>query len=197
KFSPIMTHRSPAAATTTPRLSGSILLEQIQIATKEYGEEAIARAKASLPEKTRAALADLLTITWIETAMAQEIKDTIAREVGQDPIAFQKWVVRSAIGGVIGKFWRVLLARVSDGAIVKRAPIIYSKTFDVGRLEVTTFDGRAATLRVVGWNDMPDYDAIGLAAGIEAVLEYAGRKGARVTFARSGEIMGFSLTWDA
>ena len=105
--------------------------------------------------------------------------------------------MRTAIGRTIGKFWRALLAKVWDGAIVKRAPILYSKTFDVGQLVVVSFDKEQAELMVTGWNHMPEYDAIGLAAGMEALLEYSGRRGVHAKHARNGENMAFSLTWQS
>jgi hypothetical protein len=179
----------------TPRVSGAIILDQLEIATEHYGADVVAKAKSTLPVETQEMIAEVMSISWIDSTTVMDLKNAIAHEVGKDPIEFQKWIVRTAVGRTIGKYWRVLLAKLWDGAIVKRAPILYSKTFDVGQLVVVTFDKEHAELLVTGWSHMPEYDAIGLATGMEALLEYSGRHGAHAKFARKGENMGFSLTW--
>jgi hypothetical protein len=179
----------------TPKVSGTVVIDQIDISREELGADVVARAKATLPQELQRVFEDVLPISWIEAATFMELKNAIAREVGRDPIEFQKWVVKTAIGRTVGKFWRALLARVWDSAIVKRAPIIYSKTFDVGEATVISFENGRAELVVTGWPDMPEYDAVGLATGMEALLEYSGRHGAHVKFARKGEKMSFSLSW--
>ena len=187
-----MTASSPPSE---PRLAGTVLLDQMAVISDAYGKNVLARAKTTLSVDMQQALDALLPVSWIDTRAAMDLKNAVARDVGMDPIEFQRWVVRAAVGNTIHKFWRALLARVWDSAIVKRAPIIYSKTFDRGALEVVSFGDHVAELVVKGWSTMPDYDAIGLSAGIEAVLEYSGRRGARVRFDRKEGIVLFHLTW--
>ena len=172
-----------------------MLLDQIQQIVDEYGVETFTRAKARLTKDAQRAIAELTPLSWIDAAVAKELKDAVASEVGKHPLDFQRWVVRAAVGKTIHRFWRALLSRVWDSAIVKRAPILYSKTFDRGHLEVTSFDDHSAEMVVVGWSEMPDYDAVGLAAGIEAVLEYSGRKHPRVRFERREGGVTFLLAW--
>jgi hypothetical protein len=179
----------------TPKVSGAVVVDQIDIATEEFGADLVKRAKESLPTEMQNALSEVLAISWIDVTAFMELKNAIARELGRDPLEFQRWLVRHAIGRTIGKFWRALLARVWDAAIVKRAPILYSKSFDVGHATVVSFDDGHAELVVTGWPDMPEYDAIGLAAGIEALLEYSGRPAAHVKHARSAEKISFFITW--
>jgi hypothetical protein len=184
-----------APSSHEPRLAGTVLLDQMDRIVEEYGKETLARAKEKLPKETQRAIDELTPLSWIDVGVAMHLKDAVAREVGKDPIDFQRWVVRAAVGKTIHRFWRALLARVWDSAIVKRAPIIYSKTFDRGHLKVTAYTDHSAEMVVVGWSEMPDYDAIGLAAGIEAVLEYSDRKHARVRFDRAETGVTFHLTW--
>lgn len=181
--------------TKVPKVSGAVVIDQIDIATEEFGADVVKRAKESLPTEMQDALGDVLAISWIDCAIFMHLKNAIARELGRDPIELQKWIVHHAIGRTIGKFWRALLVRVWDGAIVKRAPIIYSKSFDTGHANIVSFGDNHAELVVTGWPDMPEYDAIGLAAGIEALLEYSGRPAANVKFVRSPEKISFSITW--
>jgi len=179
----------------TPKVSGAVVIDQIDIATEEFGADVVKRARETLPREMQSALSEVLAISWIDVTTFMELKNAIARELGRDHIEFQRWLVRHAIGRTIGKFWRALLVRIWDGAIVKRAPIIYSKSFDVGKATVVSFTDGHAELVVTGWPDMPEYDAIGLSAGIEALMEYSGRPGAHVKFTRSAEKISFFITW--
>ncbi|MGH7285883.1 MAG: hypothetical protein ACRELY_30560, partial [Polyangiaceae bacterium] len=154
-----------------PRVSGAVILDQLRVVADLHGEGVLKRARESLPREMQDELASMLAISWIESRTAMEFKNAIAREIGRDPIDFQKWVVKTAVLRTIHQVWRALLARVKDGALVQRAPLLYSKTFDRGRLVVVKNDDTSTELLVTGWHSMPDYDCIGLSSGIEAVLE--------------------------
>ena len=178
-----------------PRVSGAIILDQIRVVADEHGEDVLKRARESLPREMQEELASMLAISWIDSRSAMEFKNAIAREIGKDPIEFQKWVARAAVLRTINRVWRVLLARVRDGALVQRAPLLYSKTFDRGRLTVLKSDETSAELLVTGWHSMPDYDCIGLSSGIEAVLESTGRKSPRTKFSHGSSGVTFEITW--
>jgi hypothetical protein len=178
-----------------PRLAGTVLLDQMRTIIDAHGADVLAAARATLPGEMQRDVDALLPISWVDVRLARDLKNAVAHELGRDPIEFQRWVVRAAVGNTIHKFWRILLARVWDSAIVTRAPIIYSKTFDRGALEVTSYGENVAELALTGWSAMPEYDAIGLSAGIEAVLEYSGRHNAHVRFARRESLITFHLTW--
>jgi hypothetical protein len=178
-----------------PRLAGTVLLDQMEAIADAYGKDALARARATLPTDLQRDLDALMPISWVDVRLAKKLKDAVALEVGKDPIVFQKWVVRAAVGNTVNRFWRVLLARVWDSAIIARTPIVYTKTFDRGELKVSSYTDRAAELCLTGWSTMPEYDAIGLAAGIEAVLEYSGRRNAHVRFTRRDGTVTFHLNW--
>ena len=178
-----------------PRVSGAIILDQVRVAADEHGEAVLKRARESLPPAMQDELASMLAISWIDSRTAMEFKNAVAREIGKDPIDFQRWVARAAVLRTINQVWRALLSRVNDGALIRRAPLLYSKTFDRGRLVVLKNDDTSAHLLVTGWHSMPDYDCIGLSSGIEAVLESTGRKGARSKFSHGSSGVTFEVTW--
>jgi hypothetical protein len=184
-----------SAPSPEPRLAGTILLDQMAAIIEAHGESVLTTARATLPTERQRDLDALTPISWVDVHLARDLKNAVALGLGRDPIEFQRWVVHAAVGHTIHKFWRILLARVWDGAIVTRTPVIYAKTFDRGVLCVASYGDRAADLVLTGWSTMPEYDAIGLSAGIEAVLEYSGRKNARVRFARKDDAVTFHLTW--
>src|SRR5580700_7354697 len=86
--SPSLTASSPPAE---PRLSGTVLLDQMAVISEAYGKSVLARAKTTLPVDRQQALDALLPVSWIDTRAAMELKNAVARDVGMDPIEFQRW----------------------------------------------------------------------------------------------------------
>lgn len=178
-----------------PRISGVLLLDQIQVMIDELGQDTYAKALVSLPEETRQSLDSLIPVSWIDVAMAKALKDAVAREVGKESLEFQRWIVHAATGKTINKFWRMLLTRIWDGALVRRAPILYGRAFDRGSFKLSELGEGTADFVLSGWSTMPEYDAVGLASGTEAVLEYSGRQGVRVRFERKNALITFHASW--
>ncbi len=178
-----------------PRISGVILLDQIQVIIDELGADTYAKALASLPEETRQAFDALIPVSWIDVAMAKALKDAVALEVGKESLEFQRWIVHAATGKTITKFWRMLLTRLWDGALVRRAPLLYGRAFDRGSFKLSEVGEGTADFVLSGWSTMPEYDAVGLAGGTEAILEYSGRHQVRVRFERKNALITFHATW--
>jgi hypothetical protein len=148
-----------------------------------------------MPEAQRHEIVELLAIGWIPTATAQRFKDGVAELVGLTSTELQIRVVRMATDKTINVFWRLLLRNLSDEALVKRTPVLYSRTFDRGELVSRSLERGRALFELSGWPGMPDYDALGLATGITRVLEHSGRKDATVTWTRRADQVVFEARW--
>jgi hypothetical protein len=187
---------APAPATPgAPRVSGAVILKQIEALKELYGRDTYGRALGRLPDVPRRDVEELLAIGWIPASTAQGLKDAVAALVGRTSEEVQVQVVRASLGHVINAFWRFLLGQVSDEALVKRTPLLYSRTFDRGELVALVIEPGHATFELLGWPDVTDYDALGLATGIDFVLEHAGRKGAASRWSRSGGRVIFEASW--
>jgi len=179
----------------TPRVSGAVILTQLETLEKLYGRETYVRALAQLPEEARRDVEELLAIGWIAASTAQRLKDTLGALVGRTSEEIQVQVVRASLGQIINVFWRFLLRHVSDDALVKRTPLLYSKTFDRGELVARVIGPGHASFELLGWPDVSDYDLLGLATGIAFVLEHTGRVGAASTWSRSGGRVLLEASW--
>lgn len=187
---------APAPAPpVTPRVSGAVILTQIESLIELYGRDTYLRALARLPDGPRRDVEELLAISWIPANTAQRLKDAVAALVGRTSEEVQVQVVRASLGQIINVFWRFLLRHVSDEALVKRTPLLYSRTFDRGELVARVIEPGHAAFELLGWPDVSDYDALGLATGIAFVLEHAGRKGATGGWSRSGARVIFEASW--
>lgn len=151
---------------------------------------------ARLSDEQAATVRATISASWLDVQTVAAFKNAVAHELGVDPLDFQRDIVRRALGDTIHKLWRVLLQSLWDSAIVKRTPILYSKAFDRGELRLEEIGTGEATFLLSGWPDMPEYDCIGLATGIEALLDYSGRRGAAVKWERAAPLVRFRARWD-
>jgi hypothetical protein len=185
----------PSLPPPGPQLSGAILLEQIAYANERFGMEAYQRALATLKPKDREVIESLLAVSWLAPRIAEELKNAMARELRVDPIDFQKELCRAGVERAIHKFWRGLLAMMPDPLITSRSPILYRRVFSPGDFQVAMQGPGTCTWALTGWPDIVDYDAIGIQAGLEAILTYTGRKHVRGRFERSGPQVLFHASW--
>ena len=183
---------APPAA---PRVSGAVILTQIGSLIELYGRDTYDRALAGLADGPRREVKELLAIGWIPACTAQGLKDAVAALVGLTSEEVQVQVVRASLGQVINVFWRLLLRHVSDEALMKRTPLLYSRTFDRGELVARVIGPGHASFELLGWPDVSDYDVLGLATGITFVLERAGRKGAAGRWSRAGGRVIIEASW--
>jgi hypothetical protein len=177
------------------RVSGTILSDQIRLMRDLHGEELVARAIATLQPKLREEVEGILPGRWLTIDAARELKNAVARELGEDPIELQKRIVRQAIERTLNTFWRFFMRQFSDEALTKRTPILYSRTFDRGSLELVRVGDGEADLELEGWPRIPEYDLVGLMSGIETVLTLAGRVGVHVTSSRRGSVVTITAKW--
>ena len=160
-----------------------------------FGREIIDEARDALDDADRRIIDELMPISWLPVDTVERFKGHIARRLGRDPFEFNRHVVHESLGRTITSVWRVLARSLWDAAIVKRTPILYSKTFDRGSLTLVEMDNGRARLVLDGWPSAPDYDCVGLAAGIEAFLQYTGRGNTTVRWHRDGQQVVFEARW--
>ena len=180
---------------TSPQLSQAILADQMTILRAELGESVHRAAISKLEPADREALNGLAAMGWCDINLAKRYKDSVADEVGKSSLELQRWIVKLAVGRTVGGFWRVLLSQVWDDALVKRVPILYQRTFDVGVMSAK-FDGAgSATMTVTGWPRIPEYDLVGLQVGVESILQLLGREGASAQASRTPDGVVYKVRW--
>lgn len=180
-----------------PRVSGAVMLDQMRVMEELAGREAMDAAMATLPPEERAELEGILPVGWVGSTATNNLVLALAQQLGRDPDKLQEEIARTGVERTMTTLWRVILRFTSDAALVKRTPLLYSKTYDVGEL-VSRIDrpGRA-DVELMGWPvpDVPRMDLIGLAMGIETVLRCAGRKDVRMRWEPRPHGALFVATW--
>jgi hypothetical protein len=178
-----------------PRVSASVILDQIRLMNELYGGDAVASAKASLPLPMREEIDGLLAGGWCTTSAARELKTAVAERVGMPLMSLQRQVVRTGIERTLNTVWRFFMRQMGDEHLMKRAPLLYSRAFDRGEMVVVSTQPGEASFEVHGWPQMPDFDLLGLAIGIETVLALGGRDDVHVTFSRKALVVHLRARW--
>ena len=182
---------------TEPRLSGAILTDQLVVMRNRFGAPLVDRAVESLSFEDQHEVRSLTSIGWTTAALACRLKTAVAQEAKMEPLELQRWVVQEGVRKTVNGVWKLLARLVSDDQLIKRAPLLYSKTFDRGVMTVTVPRSGQAIAQIVGWPAIPEFDIVGLLAGIEAVFASFDRPKTRGTFERTTDGVIFRIDWDS
>lgn len=180
---------------TKPRANGTLLLDQIKVLRELHGSDTVDRAIEKLPPEIRREIDMILTTTWVPIEVSTTFHEFVARELGRDPVDVHRELVRTALPRTFKTIWRVFLRFTSDQALVARAPLIYSKSFDRGEFVSRIDRPGTAHMRLSGWPDPPELELVGIATAVEVVLGLAGRRAPEVSFQRVTGGATFTATW--
>jgi hypothetical protein len=180
-----------------PRLSTTVFLDQLRLIKELHGASLVAEAVASLPAELRQEIGDLLPGRWTSIETPRLFKEAVAERLGEPLLQFHRRTVRLGIERTLNTFWRFFMRQLSDGHLVARTPILYSRTFDRGELRFVSMADRRALLELHGWPTIPEFDVVGLTAGIEAVLALAGRIEPHAGATRRGVVVHLVADWKA
>ena len=126
-----------------------------------------------------------------------EVLVEVAREAALDAKDLVASSVHAAITETVGRLWRALLVMNSDDALLGRTPRFYARSYDRGSLTAARVGRGHSELSLEGWPDVPELHAVGIGAGVRAVLMLAGRRDVTVDFRRDVEPVRFDVAWRA
>lgn len=159
------------------------------------GRDVVAQALATLPPQVRAEYDGLGPLSWCSVHTTSAVLMAVAAHVRQEPKALQAAVVRAGVARTVRSIWRVLLSLTSDEQLIKRAPLVYSKSYQLGRVESSLTAPGQATFAVRGWPGIPELDMEGLCVGLAAVLAAAGRRDVATRWERTPDGANLVATW--
>jgi len=163
---------------------------------EEVGDAVVDRAREALAPEHQQVLETAVPAAWIPAAILDTFYREIAQQAGRDLEEFYRDVVKRGISQTLRSVWRALLRLTSDRALISRTPIIYSRGHSIGKIEPRITGPGQAEVLLTGWPDMPDLRRLGVAAGVEAVMEVAGRKNVKVTYEGTADGAVYRVRWD-
>jgi len=176
-------------------VSGAVMLDQVLVMQDLLGADTVRRALESLPPPLRDEWEGLLPVSWISVAATAAFIEAAAREADRSVDDLQREIARLGVERTLKTVWRILLRLTSDGALVKRTPMLYSKTYDRGQMSSRMTGPGQARIELEGWDGIPALEVLGLAVGIETVLRCAGRRDVACEGQPRANGASFVATW--
>jgi hypothetical protein len=178
----------PSAAGTTVQALKSALQEIL-------GERLFTEAMASVRPDLLEAFEPLTPMTWVPVDVIHAVIARIAEQTDRPFDDLMDEAVQRAGERTLRTAWRMLLRVTSDRALMSRAPILYSKWRNIGRLEAKAIDTAHTELVLSEWPGISERSIRTLAITIETVMRLAGRKEIKVTSQSTLDGAKYSLVW--
>ena len=170
-----------------PRISGTIACRVRDLIEERLGRERFDQFLQLLPPTAREATRVATMVDWIPVEQFNTVYPALARRTRRQANEVAEDLAREVVERTLSTVWRALLRFTTDSALLARAPVLYSKTFDT--------DATRVRVVVTGWPGMPELSVLTLGTGIATVLKFAGRPNARLTHRLTKEGVEYSGSW--
>jgi hypothetical protein len=159
------------------------------------GEGVFQAALATLRPEIREQFEPVTPLTWVPVEVIHTAVARIAEHAGRSFDELLDAAAERAAEKTLRTAWRMLLRVTADRALVRRAPVLYSKWRNVGRLEVRSATDGRVELMLVEWPGMDDRSIRTLGVTIGTVMRLAGRKQVRVQSVATPDGARYSVFW--
>jgi hypothetical protein len=172
-----------------PRVKGITFRGLVGSIRRTLGEPTLERVLARLPPelaKTIRSQDGYISNVWYPLADYRALHAAVRSVTGKGPELARELSRQATLDDFRG-FYRVLLSVLSPEFLLRRSPLLFSRFFDTGKMEVTRAEtGRADAYfsGCVGFDRNIWEDAIG---GCVAVLELCGAKDVQIRVDDGGE----------
>lgn len=178
-----------------PRVIGALIRKEREVLEGIVGADAIEAALRTLPDELREEYSTVRPLTRIRTQTVEAVYTAVAAETGRDVMRLHRELVRVSMESALRGIWRSLLRFTSDDALVRRAPLVFSRGLSEGALTARIVRPGSAEIRLTGWNGVSDMQINGIAAGVETMLFCAGRQNVRVVSHRTLDGACWIASW--
>ncbi|HKU36982.1 MAG TPA: hypothetical protein VJR89_02510 [Polyangiales bacterium] len=178
-----------------PSTSGIAVMDLLHVLAEMVGQAKIERAKGRLSPAQRQTIDALTAVSWLPNTTLALFVDELARCVQRDAEAMIDEAVRAAVDRTFKTVWRMFLRVTSDEALIKRTPIIYQRSRNIGQLSARILEPGNAEALLTQWPDVPDRHLRTIGVSIARVMELAGRRDVRMTAHRTPDGGRYQLRW--
>jgi hypothetical protein len=185
----------PIIKTAIPSSAGIAVLDLIHALEEDVGSAAVALGRERLPPRAREELAEITSISWVANTTVSALVDAVAAAAGVDPEPMLDRAIRRGVERTFKTVWRMLLRLSSDEALIKRTPMIYSRSRNVGELSARIVEPGRAELKLTEWPEITDRQMRSVGVGIESVIALTGRRSVQMRCTRTASGAVFDLRW--
>lgn len=150
---------------------------------------------ATLTPADREELESATSIGWVRILAVQNLHRALAKELGRTIEDVHEECVTNGTARAFQTVWKVLLRFASPQWIIQRAPSLYAKGYDTGRLEAVAAGEHSAVLALREWPGVPDLVVRGLRIGVLNALTNTGREGLSATYERTHDGARITVRW--
>jgi len=184
-----------SSRSVVPSVAGIAVLDLMRALEEIVSTEVFLRAREALPPGVREDLDAVSAVSWVPNDTLNSVIDEIARAASLDPEAMLDQAIRSASQRTFRTVWRMFLRVTSDEALIKRAPVVYGRSRNVGQLSARIDTPGVAEVLLTEWPDISDRTLRSIGVGIQSVLEIAGRRDVRMSYIRTPSGGRYELRW--
>ncbi len=168
---------------------------------EKYGPDAIEKIKAALtPEDCQVLFSrTLMPISWIDLNVVMHHLIAQDKVLGRGDFTFADELMRHIALKQINGFYKLLLKFSKPEKLIEKAPTIWGRYFDTGKLEATSVTPGAATLRLTEFPGLPlNHEHLSVPF-MKELLTHAGAKHCKCEhpkcLARGDQYCLFELSW--
>ncbi|MFT3769390.1 MAG: hypothetical protein QM820_28465 [Minicystis sp.] len=167
-----------------PCMAGAVMTTGREVTKQLIGDAAYERALAAVPPATAAEYRRVTPLTWVPLSIVEPVIMAMGHAAGRDPMDLQDDVARTTVERSLKSIWRAFLKFTSNDALLSRVPVIYSRSYNRGRLVTNHTRPDRAVIELVDWPSAPQHIVRTTRVGLEATFHAAGRP-ARVSLERT------------
>ena len=186
---------SQSGTRVIPSAAGTTVVALKHAMQEILGIEALTAALNGLPAGLREEFEPVTPMTWIPVEVVHAVVGRVAAHAGRDFDQFMDEVVQRAGEKTLRTAWRMLLRVTADRALMNRAPILYSKWRNVGRLQTNVLGPGRFEILLTEWPGMSERSIRTLAVTIETVLRLAGRKATKIQSQSTFDGAKYLVSW--
>jgi len=176
--------------------AGGTTVQALKNALEELvGVHVFAEALATLPSDVHEAFEPATPMSWVPVDVIHVVVARVAEHAGRSFDDLMDDAVQRAGEKTLRTAWRMLLRVTADRALMSRAPILYSKWRNVGRLEASGMDRGRVELVLSEWPGMDPRSIRSLGITIETVLRLAGRRHIKVQSHATPDGAKYAVSW--
>ena len=157
-----------------PCVAGTIVTFHRQVLEQELGESVVNQALEILGAAQREEILSALPISWVPHTTFEALYLECMKLSGRDLEAVHSEIVRRGVAHRVRNLWKILVRLSGANALMARSPMIYEKSYSVGKMSVTRVGPGDATIVIDEWPDMPEMAIRGVRVGTATLLELAG-----------------------
>ena len=177
------------------------ILDANEYIVKKYGAEALEKVKAALtPEEKQILFSrNLLPISWIDVSLVLHHLLVQDQVLGHGDFTYAEELMRHIALKQINGIYKVLLFFSKPESLIEKAPQIWTRYFDTGKLEVASVQAGSAVLKLTEFPDLPVNHEILSVPFMKEILTQAGAKNCTCEhpqcLARGDAFCLFNLAW--